>query len=55
MFYFLCKIITVIKMNKLTYLAYIGIINSACCIMFTNNDSFKRNVIRTSFKNLELC
>ena len=24
MFYFLCKIITVIKMNKLTYLAYIG-------------------------------
>ena len=51
-FYFLWGIIIIIKINKLIYFSYIGIIISVYGIMFINSDIINKMIIRLLF---ELC
>ena len=46
MFYFLCEIIIIIKINKFIYFSYIDIIISVYGIMFINNNIINKIIIR---------
>ena len=46
MFYVLCEITIIVKINKFIYLCYIDITISVYCIMFSNNSIINKNMIR---------
>ena len=52
MFYSLCKVFTVIKMNKFIYLCYIDTVISVCGIMLISNNMINKVIIR--FLDLKL-